>query len=554
MGSSAVTSLSECKWSPPTTAAVASGIGTCVLLPYLLLAHDQGTLDAVVLAYELFILGVLGVFIGNLAVHSKRETIVVQATMLPILLLALTVRLIAAHTPGHGLDLQINKGWAYSATQLGLARSYVEQLSGNLLPNYPPLIVTLFWLTGNLYKFSVSSTFDVLLPSWAIVIRFPAIFADLGTCAVLAQIVRTVGMTRMWAFPALVYALHPVALYDTSVWGQTDSIYTLWMLLALRAAYAERWSSVGVWTACALLAKPQAAAMLPVLIVLLFRHARSAIPCAAGAMVAASALLLPFAIGGVLSEVLAVYRHTVGGFYDTISIGAYNFWAIFHRTARQSDTALAFNLVSFRSVGLFLASLAVVHVLWRLRESLLHPRTPREHLLGILLSGALCTSALFIFATEMHERYQFAYIVLALPMAFGSIAGALLYGASSLLILLNLLGAMAFGMVDVALFRALPRGSRASQSYRRIAGRPFFHDRRGGSAVGPLPRPAAQQMIAALPSALGAHEAAHGVRHQGCAWGGNVGVDVRRERRAGISPAKAHGTPIRRQQIGSETP
>lgn len=442
--------------SPSRLVAAASGVGTCILLPYLFLRQDGSTLDAILLAYELFFLGALGVLIGNLIADSPRETTVVQTTMLPVLCLALTVRLIASHTPGHGFDLPINAGWAYSATQLGLARSYVEQLNGNVLPNYPPLIVTLYWLTGRLYKFVISSNFDVLLSSWGIVIRFPAIAADLVTCAVLAQVARTAGMQRMWAVVALVYALHPVSLYDTSIWGQTDSIYTVWMLLALQAASSERWARVGAFTACALLTKPQAAAMVPVLLLLMSRHYRSVVPFGAGAIVASTALLLPFISGGVLGAVLAVYQRTVGGYYDTISIGAYNFWAIFHRTADQSDTALAFGLVPFRSVGLLLAALAIILVLWRLRGSLLSPRTSSEHLQGILLSGALTVSALFIFATEMHERYQFAYIVLALPIALCSTPGALLYATTSLLILLNLLGAMAFGIVDMTLFRVVP--------------------------------------------------------------------------------------------------
>jgi hypothetical protein len=63
---------------------------------------------------------------------------------------------------------------------------------------------------------------------------------------------------------------------------------------------------------------------------------------------------------------------------------------------------------------------------------------------------------MFIFATEMHERYQFAYVVLALPIAMFSVAGAALYAVTSLLILLNLVGQMAFGTVDTALYRALP--------------------------------------------------------------------------------------------------
>ena len=113
-----------------------------------------------------------------------------QRKLVPILFLALTVRLIAAHLPGHAFDLPINKGWAQSATQFGLARSYGEQLGGNVLPNYPPLIITLYWLTGTLYQFAISPSFDPLLPEFDVVIRFPAIVADLVACIVVAIVAR----------------------------------------------------------------------------------------------------------------------------------------------------------------------------------------------------------------------------------------------------------------------------------------------------------------------------------------------------------------------------
>ena len=379
-----------------------------------------------------------------------------RVQMAAVLCLALAVRLVAAQSPGHAYDLGVNAEWALSAAQLGLARSYVEQLHGNVLPNYPPLIIILFWLAAKLHAFAIAGNADATLTSFNIIVRFPAIAADLAICVVLARVARDIGAPRVSAWIALAYALHPAAIYDSSFWGQTDAIYALWMLLALHAAAKERWAAVGVWTACALLSKPQAAAMLPVLAMLMFRDVRSIAPFAVRAIAAGTAILLPFIIGDTAHAVLAVYGRTVGGYYDAVSMGAYNFWAIFHRTAQQSDTALAFGLVSFRSVGLLLCTSATLWVLWTLRRALLVPRTAPEHLLGILLAGALTTSAVYIFATEMHERYQFAFVVLALPMAMLSIPGAVLYVATSCLIQLNLLGSMAFGSIDVALFQTLP--------------------------------------------------------------------------------------------------
>jgi Gpi18-like mannosyltransferase len=224
------------------------------------------------------------------------------------------------------------------------------------------------------------------------------------------------------------------------------------MFLALFALSCGRWLAVGVWTACALLTKPQAAAMLPVLLVVLSRHLPRSAAFFGGALITGVAILAPFYVGGALDAVFAVYQRTVGGYYNGVSIGAHNFWAIFHRTARLSDDELALNLISFRSAGLMLLTVATLAILWRLKTSLIFPRTQREHLLGVLLAGALTTSAMFIFATEMHERYQFAYILLALPIAAVSRRGAMLYVATSALIFLNLLGSLAFGPVPAAIF------------------------------------------------------------------------------------------------------
>ena len=201
--------------------------------------------------------------------------------------------------------------------------------------------------------------------------------------------------------------------------------------------------------------------MLPVLLVVLVRYLPRSLSFFGGAPIAGVSILVPFIVGGTLDAVIAVYQRTIGGYHNAVSIGAYNFWWIFHRTHRQSDDTLALNFIPFRSVGLLLFAAATLWVLWQLKRSLLSPRDERHHVLGVMLAGALVTSAMFIFATEMHERYQFAYVLLALPAAVASGAGAFLYAATCGLIMLNLLGAFAFGSVDMALFRmfpALPKG------------------------------------------------------------------------------------------------
>ena len=451
-----IRSISVPEWLWANGATTAAVIGTSLLLPVLFLQQGSDTYRSILLAYSLLTLGGFGAIVWTRMVQSDPPTMGMQTRLLPILFLALTIRLIAAHSPGFDFDLTVNKGWAQSAAQLGLARSYDEQLGGNVLPNYPPLMITLYWATGTLYKFALSPAFDALLPDYGIVIRFPAIVADLAACVVVTMVARRAGLHRKWAWVALAYALHPVVLYDTGVWGQSDGIYALWMLLALYALACKRWFWVGAWTACALLTKPQAAAMLPVLLLVLVRNLPRTVSFFGGAFLAGLATLFPFIAGGTLGAVLAVYQRTIGGYYKAVSIGAYNFWTIFHGIAERSDEDIALGVVTFRTAGLLLFAVATMLVLWRLRRSLIFPCNERQHLIGVLLAGALTTSAMFIFCTEMHERYQFAFVLLALPAAAVSGAAAILYGATSCLILLNLLAEFPLGSVDAAFFNMLP--------------------------------------------------------------------------------------------------
>jgi hypothetical protein len=451
-----IRSISVPEWLWTNGATTAALVGTSLLLPVLFLQLGSDTYRSILLAYALLTLGGFGTIVWTRMDQSTSPTISMQTKLLPILFLALTIRLIAAHAPGFDFDVTVNKGWAQSAAQLGLARSYDEQLGGNVLPNYPPLMITLYWATGTLYKFALSPAFDALLPDYSIVIRFPAIVADLVACVVAAMVARKAGLYRRWDWVALAYALHPVVIYDTGVWGQSDGIYALWMFLALYALACRRWFWVGAWTACALLTKPQAAAMLPVLLLVLVRYLPRTVAFFGGAFLVGLATLLPFVAGGTLGAVFAVYQRTIGGYFKAVGIGAYNFWTIFHGVAELSDEEIALGFVTFRAAGLLLFAAAIMLVLWRLRHSLIFPRNERQHLIGVLLAGALTTSAMFIFCTEMHERYQFAFVLLALPAAAVSGGAAILYGATSCLIMLNLLAEFPLGSADAAFFRMLP--------------------------------------------------------------------------------------------------
>src|SRR3989338_3221725 len=72
--------------------------------------------------------------------------------LLVILLLEFAVRFAVSWNEGYGFDIGVYKGWARSAVEYGVAESYTKQVGGNMLPDYPPLSITILGAFGHAYR------------------------------------------------------------------------------------------------------------------------------------------------------------------------------------------------------------------------------------------------------------------------------------------------------------------------------------------------------------------------------------------------------------------
>ena len=101
-----------------------------------------------------------------------------------VLLLGLVIRLGLAPAPGFEYDIGVNQGWGRSAVELGLARSYVEQVDGNMLPNYAPLPIMLFAGAAAIQQ-GFFGGFEGDPLSYRMLIKMPTILFDLFTVVLL---------------------------------------------------------------------------------------------------------------------------------------------------------------------------------------------------------------------------------------------------------------------------------------------------------------------------------------------------------------------------------
>ncbi len=359
-----------------------------------------------------------------------------------ILLGGLGLRLMLAPTQADN-DTLTYRGWMESTVKLGLVESYVDQRYEPRLINYPPVIPLLLEGSGYLYKTVVSPDYRVIDPVHMVFAKLPAMLADLATCMLLFFLVRRLKNERFALTAAGIYALHPAVLFDSTLWGQTDSIYTLFLLASLMAFL---WKRPALGTALAVLAcfaKPQAIVFVPLLLFLLDWDHRTLERCLVAGGGVAMLLLLPFAVSGHLPAALATFN-PIGALHEShLSWRAYNlWWMLLGPSARDvPSSALAGGVVSYGLLGMVLAGFVYLMILLGLNGRLRRLKQWPGRAASVLESVAVLSLGIFFFGPEMHERYLFHFLPLALPLAFVWRRWAWLYACVSVLFLLNLAGA-----------------------------------------------------------------------------------------------------------------
>lgn len=395
-------------------------------------------------------------FLPRLRLPRPQSTVSQLAFLAAIVLLGLAVRLYLAPLPGNEFDVGVNQGWGRSAVELGLARSYDEQVNGNMLPNYAPFSIMLFAGMGHIQQEFFGGNFDDNPMSYRILIKIPAIVAELAMIVLFYWLIKKWKGPRAGLLAALICALHPAIIHNGAVWGQTDSIFTFFMVASIGAFIVKRPLLAGSLFTLALLSKMQAVMLAPLMLLLFVRGGvRVFLDGLLGALIVLVPVFAPFALGGTLDTVVNVYIGSVG-YYAIVSSAAYNFWwSLLGDKAGEIQDTETFLFLSYKKTGLLLFSLTYLLALlpmYRLRLS----HGFAQMLPRIAYSGALISLGFFLWNTQMHERYLFPFVALALPIIFIDRKSALLYAWVSLLFFINLLGWLPASDIDRKAYEMFP--------------------------------------------------------------------------------------------------
>jgi Gpi18-like mannosyltransferase len=314
-----------------------------------------------------------------------------------VLFVLLGLKMVVAPHFGYQTDLGTYKAWALRLADRGPADFYAP----NYFCDYPPGYLYILWLLGSVYQGMEINTAGALS---TLIIKLPGLVADLLSTGLLYALLRPrVGRQTTWLV-VLAYALNPAVIFNSAIWGQTDSLFTLELFLGTLLLFEGRIAFGWALLMVAAITKPQALVFLPLLASWQANWDRPERPIIAAAtgLAVATILTLPFV------EPLGLWEHYQKGaaYYAETSVNAFNLMAILGGF-RQSDSAvllfMSYQVWATVLVALFFAYLA--YLIYRRRDAEMY-----MYLMFLLPLG------FFMLSTRMHERYLFPCLLFLTPL------------------------------------------------------------------------------------------------------------------------------------------
>ncbi len=328
--------------------------------------------------------------------------------------------------------------WTRYCFEHELGSIYSFRIDGHVLTNYHPLYLHFLNAFSGFF-----SDWDTLYANLYRIKIFALGFDFLGALARFLILPRE--QRRPWL--PLFLLLNLAYLYNSIVWGQIDSVFTVWSLLALIFGLRQRPDWAIVCYLLALNTKLQSIIFLPLVGLVLLPSLRLQWRRVGWGLLTAGLvqllLLWPFIRAGQLPVMWQTLTTGSVDLYPRTSLSAFNFWYLFFgdNTLFVSDreywggwTYKQWGLLLFclsSALSLLPLALRSLACTWR-GEALAEDSAEL-----VFLTACLVAVGFFYFNTQMHERYSHPALLMA--FYYGALRGRyLLYLLLSLAYFLNL--------------------------------------------------------------------------------------------------------------------
>ena len=304
---------------------------------------------------------------------------------------------------GHGVDMNCFYSWSDMIFDHGIGNFYHL----DAFTDYPPGYMAILWIIAGIRRLFSIETVSL---TGRFLIKLVPMLSDLGTGVLLYLLAKRKFSEGSALLLSLTYVLNPLIVIDSSVWGQTDSVFTLCVLLTGYFCMEQKRIPAYFVFAAGILIKPQTMIFTPILIWTVLEqvflkdfNTKKLRRDLIGGLAAIAAIFLfaaPFGLGKVIHQ----YIDTMGS-YEHCTVNAYNFWALIGKNwAPQTDKFLFLECRQWGMLAIIAAVVLSAVIFFRLKED------KSKYFLSM---GAV-VSTMFLFSVRMHERYLFPVTVLML--------------------------------------------------------------------------------------------------------------------------------------------
>lgn len=342
--------------------------------------------------------------------------------MKKIILFALLIRLFLIFTPPH-IDVFNHLDWGIRFWQYGPRDFYEQIFWGVSWPNQPIGSMLLFALIAKIYTWIFQFLWQLNLkfaafPSFIfpflenklhlVLLKIPFVFSDLGIGFLIYKIVENQTKKEKLALLAsALFLFNPALVYNSAVWGQTDSLVNLLGLLGLWLVWKEKffWGILGLLGS--LYFKLSLIIFVPLFGLMFWQKKKNWKRIVVAGLAAFSFFLLislPFVHhDNVFSWLWYLYTNRVlprQG--EMLSGNAFNFWTLLFGQDFALRETLPFLGLTARFWGrvffLLVSALPTLFLFFK-KKNFQFP--------DYLWLGAIYAFSAFLFLTNMHERYLY---------------------------------------------------------------------------------------------------------------------------------------------------
>jgi Gpi18-like mannosyltransferase len=317
------------------------------------------------------------------------------------LAISLALHLLLINLPiAFSIDMNLFKAWSIWLVQQGFGNFYNYSNC-----DYPPAYLYVLWAIGKTYQLfdpDFAHTGGVLFTA---MIKLPSVLADIGAAMLIAKILKPHTTEPLAYEIALMYALNPLIIFVSAVWGQVDGVMIFLMLWAFALIQKNHVIRSGLLIAVMAIVKPQGIFIAPFLFLSQwFRRAWwTGGAIALGGVSLIWLIILPFygmSANGALTPFLGLYQRlqSTANYYDFASVNAFNIWG----WANWVHDYTTFAGISYKVIGLALLGILI---LW-LGFFLYQQRDQESQFPAHCLAAATMLIGFFMFPTRMHERYM----------------------------------------------------------------------------------------------------------------------------------------------------